>query len=244
MLSFKRTPQEQSRNSFLNYQTGAKYVQQTSQRMLSSEFGIKPNFIPMVYADINAKFNKILLKLPELSHFQKDAIIRTAFANDNSRQYQKNGTILSMIDSYVGSGKTKISLIGGILYTLKEGSHLKESLTNEATKCTYYSDLDPRCSPLYCKGYRNIVAVCANHDLLPQWQKETEYVIHCIKDVVEAEFGKRLSMHIRASGKLQGDLKRYNEDELIILIMKQQTNKEKIALFHPILNFYMMGTLI
>lgn len=151
MLSFKRTPKEQSRSSFLNYQTGAKYIQQTGQRMLSSEFGIKPNVIPLEFADINAKFNKILLKVPELSHFQKDAIIRTAFANDNSRQYQKNGTLISMIDSYVGSGKTKISLIGGILYTLKEGSHLKESLTNEATKCTYYSHLDPRCSPLYCK---------------------------------------------------------------------------------------------
>ena len=241
MLSFKRTPQEQSRNSFLNYQTGAKYVQQTDQRMLSSEFGIKPNVIPLEFADINAKFNKILLKLPELSHFQKDAIIRTAFANDNSRQYQKNGTILSMIDSYVGSGKTKISLIGGILYTLKEGLHLKESLTNEATKCNYYSDLDPRCSPLYCKGYRNIVAVCANHDLLPQWQKETEYVIHCIKDVVEAEFGKRLSMHIRASGKLQGDLKKYNEDELIILIMKQQTNKVKCLDFSTEFKFLYDG---
>ena len=90
MLSFKRTPQEKTRISFLKYQTGANYVQQTTgQRMLSSKFGIKPNIIPME-ADIKAKFFKIFLKVPELSYFQKDAIIRTAFANDNSRQYQKN----------------------------------------------------------------------------------------------------------------------------------------------------------
>lgn len=226
MLSFKRTPQEKTRISFLNYQTGAKYVQQTTgQRMLSSEFGIKPN-VTMEFADINAKFFKIFLKLPELSYFQKDAIKRTAFANDNSRDYQKNGTIFSMIDSYVGSGKTRISLLGAILYTLKEGSHIKESLSNEATKCTYYSDLDPRCSPLYCKGYRNIVAVCANHDLVPQWQNEANYVIHCIKDVVKKEFKKSLSMHVSASGKLQGGLKEYNDNELIILIMKQQKTKD------------------
>ena len=193
--------------------------------MLSTKFGIKPRekVLGKYGSTYYNKIVSILQKFPYLLDFQRDAIIRTAFAQD-CREVFNNGQVLSLIDSYVGSGKTIISLLGGILYTLKQNVSIKQSFYFEKDK--YFYDLHPRCSPFYCKGYRNIVAVCANHDLVYQWEKVANQVIFSIQDVVKEEFNKDLRVKVTPTwGKLEGDLKEYDANELIILIMKQKNEE-------------------
>ena len=68
--------------------------------------------------------------------------------------------------------------------------------------------------------------MCANHDLVYQWEKVANQVIFSIQDVVKEEFNKDLRVKVTPTwGKLEGDLKEYDANELIILIMKQKNEE-------------------
>ena len=190
--------------------------------MLSSKYGITP------YQEQSSAFQQdceeILNHIPLLLDFQKDTIRRTVFAQRNP----KGGQLLSLIDSYTGSGKTIMALLSDVLYTLKVTDKIQKSLEKHETKCDYFTDLHPRCSPYHCKDYyKNLVVVSSNQDLVTQWNDTAESIKFLLRDVIKRKFNKEIVIKVTDTrGKITKSLEKKKE-ELVILILKNPNHNSE-----------------